>query len=217
MPRWLTIPAAIALALCLHPAVLVMNQVLQRLYPVNPELLKFGALLNGGSPWVMVLVLALLPAVFEELAFRGFILSGLRHVGHTWRAIVFTSLFFGLSHGAAIQQAIAASIMGLLLGYLCVQSGSIFVGMAFHVTHNATALLLPIFLGERIAANEPWHWAAQLSADNSVEMYHALVVAAGIVVAGGILRYFSRLPAPLTYEEELTEVIRERNEPASAA
>ena len=41
----------------------------------------------------------LLPALCEELAFRGLILSGFRHLGHKWRAIVYTALFFGLTHG----------------------------------------------------------------------------------------------------------------------
>ena len=33
-------------------------------------------------------VMAVVPAICEELAFRGFILSGLRHMGHKWRAII---------------------------------------------------------------------------------------------------------------------------------
>jgi sodium transport system permease protein len=217
LPRKSAIPAAILLALALHPTALVMNQVLQRLYPVNPELLKFGALLQDGSPWIVVAVFALIPAVFEELAFRGFILSGFRHVGHRWRAIVLTSLFFGLSHGAAVQQAINAGILGLLLGYLAVQSGSILTGIAFHMTHNAAALVLPSFFGETIIANPPWSWAAKLSPEGSVETYHPFIVAAGIIVAGAILRRMAQWPTALSYEEELTEAIRERSEQATAA
>jgi sodium transport system permease protein len=214
---WWAIPAGAALALALHPVVLVLHELLQRLYPVNPELLKFGKLLSDGPAWVVVLTLAALPAVVEELAFRGFILSGFRHLGHKWRAIVFTSLLFGLSHGAAVQQAIAASLLGLVLGYLCVQSGSLFVGMAYHVTHNAAALILPSLVGEQLQQHQPWKWVAHLSSQGTVEMYHALIVAAGIVVAGALLRYFARLPAQLTDEEELTAAIRERSEQVPAA
>jgi sodium transport system permease protein len=191
--------------------------VLQRLYPVNPELLKFDALLSGGSTWIIVLVMAFVPAVVEELTFRGFILSGLRHIGSRRQAIVISSIFFALSHGAAVQQAINAGLLGLLLGFLAVQSGSIFTGMAYHATHNAAALILPSLVGEWILHNPQWSWVAQLSAKGGVETYHPLVVAGGIIAAGAILRRFAQRPAALSYEEELTETIRERSEAAGAA
>lgn len=215
-PPGLSLPGAVLLALMLHPAVLVIGQVLQRLYPVNPELLKFNALLSGGDPWVIVLVMALVPAVVEELTFRGFILSGLRHVGSRRQAIIIASIFFALSHGMAVQQAINAGLLGLLLGFLAVQSGSIFTGMAFHATHNAAALVLPSLVGEFIRDNPQWSWlAAQLSAAGAVETYHPLVVAGGIIAAGAVLRRFALLPAALSYEEELSEAIRERSEAAA--
>ena len=89
--------------------------------------------------WPLVLVIALVPAVCEELAFRGFILSGFRHLGHKWRAIVFSALLFGLTHGI-LQQSLIACLLGVLLGYLAVQSGSILPCMVFHVVHNTLAL-----------------------------------------------------------------------------
>ena len=54
--------------------------------------------------WQAVLLFALLPAVCEEVAFRGFILSGLRHMGHKWRAILISSIFFGVAHGMLQQE-----------------------------------------------------------------------------------------------------------------
>jgi hypothetical protein len=44
--------------------------------------------------WQLLLVMSVTPAICEELAFRGFILSGLRRIGHKWGAIVLTSVFF---------------------------------------------------------------------------------------------------------------------------
>lgn len=217
--KW-AIPSAVLLALALHPTTLVIGQVLQKLYPVNPEIAKFGAFMFDAiqlHPWIVVATFALVPAVFEELAFRGFILSGFRHVGHRWRAIALTSLFFGLSHAAAVQQAINAAMLGLLLGYLAVQSGSILPGIAYHVTHNAAALILPIFLGPVIAEREPWGWVAHLSPQSTIETYHPFIVAAGIIAAGAVLRRVAQWPASLSYEEELTEAIRERSEAVTAA
>ena len=81
----------------------------------------------------------MVPAVCEELAFRGFILSGFRHLGHKWRAIVYSALLFGLTHGI-LQQSLIACLLGTVLGFLAVQSGSILPGMVFHVVHNTLAV-----------------------------------------------------------------------------
>ena len=81
--------------------------------------------------WPLVLLIAVVPAVCEELAFRGFILSGFRHLGHKWRAIVFSAMLFGVTHGI-LQQSLIACLLGVVLGYLAVQSGSILPGMVFH-------------------------------------------------------------------------------------
>ena len=93
----------------------------------------------AGAPglWQMILLLAVLPAVCEELAFRGFILSGFRHLGHKWRAIVYSALFFGLTH-SVLQQSMVACVLGLVLGYLAVQSGSL--TLSANSPENGTAV-----------------------------------------------------------------------------
>ena len=93
-----------------------------------------------GNVWQMLLVLALVPAICEELAFRGFILSGFRHIGRKWRAIVITAFFFGVVHGI-IQQSLLACLLGVVLGFLAVQSGSILPCIVFHFVHNSLAVL----------------------------------------------------------------------------
>jgi sodium transport system permease protein len=80
-----------------------------------------------------------LPAVCEELAFRGFILSGFRRVGRNWQAIACSTVFFALAHGV-VQQSLIACLLGVVLGYLAIQSGSILPGMVFHAVHNTLAL-----------------------------------------------------------------------------
>ena len=59
---------------------------------VQPALEKMTDLFRHADFWPLVLVIALVPAVCEELAFRGFILSGFRHLGHKRRAIVYSAL-----------------------------------------------------------------------------------------------------------------------------
>ena len=57
--------------------------------------------------WSLLLMVAVLPAICEELAFRGFVLSGLRRMKNTTLAILVSSLLFGIAH-QMLQQSIAA-------------------------------------------------------------------------------------------------------------
>ena len=77
--------------------------------------------------WLPFLLMAVLPAICEELAFRGFILSGLRHVGHKWWAIALSAVFFGIAH-TVVQQSLAAAALGLVIGYVAVQTTSLVPG-----------------------------------------------------------------------------------------
>ena len=92
-PPWLTIPAAALLAVLLHPAANLLQTAVQQFYPVSenvrPALEKMQGLFRQADFWPLVFVIALVPAVCEELAFRGFILSGFRHLGHKRRAVIY--------------------------------------------------------------------------------------------------------------------------------
>ena len=113
----------------------VCKSLVQQLYPVSESVLPALDKMSGDCSddanfWPLLLVIAVVPAVCEELAFRGFILSGFRHLGHKWRAIVCSALLFGLAHGI-LQQSLIASLLGMVLGYLAVQSGSILPAWCF--------------------------------------------------------------------------------------
>ena len=100
------------------------------------SLADFAALLKTAPyPWVPYVLLAVLPAVCEELAFRGFVLSGLRHLGSKRWAIGLAAVFFGMAHGI-IQQSLSAAALGIVIGYIAVQTGSLIPCMLFHVTYN---------------------------------------------------------------------------------
>jgi sodium transport system permease protein len=80
-------------------------------------------------------VLGVLPAVAEELAFRGFILSGLRRRFPPGAAVVFSSILFALYH-FNVFQLLPAFVLGLVLGTLALRTGSVLPGMLFHMLHN---------------------------------------------------------------------------------
>ena len=150
MPNPAACVVAVLFALMLHPVGLQVVHGIRALYPVHSdvktELEAFTRLLQTAPyPWLPYVLMAALPAVCEELAFRGFVLSGLRHLGSKWWAIGLTAVFFGIAHGV-IQQSLAAAMVGVVLGYIAVQTGSIVPCVLFHLSYNglmfATAWLI---------------------------------------------------------------------------
>jgi sodium transport system permease protein len=145
MPRVWMVPAALLLAVALHPLVVLLAQGIEATYPISAETLRTLERLSGtmqGMPlWLILLVVAGFPAICEELAFRGFILSGLRHIGSPWAAVAISSVLFGLTHGL-LQQSLAAIAVGFVLGYLALQTRSLLPCAVFHFTHNSMSVIV---------------------------------------------------------------------------
>lgn len=205
MPNPLALPAAVLLAVLLHPAVIWLGEGIKMLYPMSPETIEQLAPLSKQLEempllWLLPL-LAFLPAICEELAFRGFILSGLRHTGHKWVAIVLSSIFFGVTHGL-LQQSLAACVLGVVIGYLAVQSGSLLPGILFHVTHNSLTLLAGRLTSEMLDRPGTWGWLISREAGDELH-YHWLPAVVGGLFALAILYWFRRLPYQPYAEEKL--------------
>lgn len=206
MPPLVCLPAAVLLAVALHPVVMRLNVVVTELYDLDDGLAaSLGQYVSQApSYWHLFLVLALLPAVCEELAFRGFILSGLRHLGHKWWAIALASFFFGFTHGV-FQQSLVAALVGLLIGYLAVQTGSLLPAVCYHVVHNGLALFSSE-LGTRAAELPLLEWLVCHTPGGSC-VYNWPTVLAGFLMACALLSWLHRLPYARTVEEQLQEAI----------
>ena len=101
-----------------------------------------GLLEQAPGIWAVLLLMAVAPAVIEELAFRGFILSGLQGLKSRWQAILITSFLFGVAH-FGIQQSIITFVIGMVLGVIAIETRSLIPCMLYHVTHNSITVLLP--------------------------------------------------------------------------
>jgi membrane protease YdiL (CAAX protease family) len=90
---------------------------------------------------IIVISMAVLPAVCEETFFRGFLFSGFNGNHHPWIGVIFTALLFGLFHLAPVS-FLPASLAGLLLGFLRARTGSLLPPMAVHFLINGWSILL---------------------------------------------------------------------------
>jgi sodium transport system permease protein len=207
LPRWPAIPAAVALAVALHPAARGVQAVVGRLYPLSEELKTTlgGFFRQTPNFWLTLLVIAVIPAVCEEIAFRGFILSGFRHLGHKWRAVIYSAVFFAATH-TILQQSLIAALLGTVIGLLAIHSGSLLPGLIFHMLHNALALAASRITPQVLSDCPPLGRVMTLGADGDCT-YRWGVVLAGVVISGLLLWWFQRIPYRKSAEEELQQAI----------
>ena len=94
---------------------------------------------GGFELFLQFLVLFVMPAIVEELFFRGALQGLLRPCGSAV-AIFGPALLFALLHLDPIQ-GLTALVCGVFLGWLAERSGSILPGMLLHFVNNCIAFL----------------------------------------------------------------------------
>ncbi len=93
--------------------------------------------------FLYILVLGVLPAVFEEAFFRGFMLSSLLGMKNVWKVIV-VGLCFALFHGQ-ISQFFYQFIFGALLCVLTLLTDSVLPAVIVHFINNLVVILFGYF------------------------------------------------------------------------
>jgi sodium transport system permease protein len=152
LPPWWSWPYAIVLVLVLTPPLAELTMLLLEFSPNLKALIEqyqpFMEWLRtvgqeGDKPaigaWQALLVFAWLPAVCEELTFRGFILTGLQRRFRPRTAVLLSSFLFSLLQ-MNVFQFVPTFILGVVLGYLTTRCGSILPAMLFHLLYNTLLL-----------------------------------------------------------------------------
>ena len=102
----------------------------------------FRALLGTEVSLVVALfVVAVSPAVCEEVLFRGVLLRSFLRRFHPRTAILLTALLFGVFH-MSLERVLPTAGLGVVLGVLAWRSGSLLPGVVFHALHNGLSVLL---------------------------------------------------------------------------
>lgn len=207
LPRGKFLALAGLLAVVVHPLSIGLQALISKLYPIAPEmqssLQQFQEVLfSSGHWWLPFLLIAVLPAICEELAFRGFVLSGLRHLGHKWWAIGISAVAFGAVH-TVMQQKLSAATLGILIGYLAVQSGSLLPCIIFHLTHNS--LQLAVHQAAEYAQTHPNSMAYQLLGGDDPALYQPAVMLLCGIATVLILAILQKATYRRSKEERLQE------------
>ena len=131
---------------------------LQAISPARIEVMKdlfkqIKSMLDAIPLPAKLLALAVIPAVCDELFFRGYLLTALRNGMSTRLAIVLSGVLFGLFHVIVMdslffERFVPTCFLGVILGVVCYRTGSVFPGMLLHTLHNGLLLSVSSFTKE---------------------------------------------------------------------
>jgi ABC-2 type transport system permease protein/sodium transport system permease protein len=159
-PSGLSLVGAALLGLSLWPAaheVFLISTKLGLSLLENEQISAARAMvaqMYGVPLWLILLTLAIVPAVFEELCFRGFLYASLRTILAPDRSVIASALVFGVFHEVIFPgRLLTSTFLGLVLGWVRMRTRSIVPGMLLHMLHNALLLSMP-YWGEKLIAGD---------------------------------------------------------------
>jgi membrane protease YdiL (CAAX protease family) len=137
---------------------------------------------------LVVIVAAVIPAICEEVMFRGFIQKSFEFKLKPFTSALITAIFFGLYHfnPYALIPLIA---LGLYFGFAAYLSGSIFVPISLHFINNFMAVIFYFIFGDDDVINT--------AVSKSFDLSSSLMIFCGLsaLFAGTIYlikKYYSR-------------------------
>ncbi len=133
-----------------------INSIKSALDSLNDLVEKtYGNLLtahNAYEAFLVILVVAVIPALCEETMFRGFIQKSFElKIKPVWAALI-TAIFFGIYHFNPYGM-IPLIILGFYFGFAAYMSNSILVPMSLHFTNNFIAIMVYFLIGNEDLIN----------------------------------------------------------------
>ena len=140
-PEKKTIVGSILLYIGTYLVMFMLSIVLSKLLPSHLEGLEMAFEEMMKQPFVLlVLVIAVMPAIGEELLFRGLVFGSMRQKYKVAWAIFLSALFFGAYHTNLVK-LIPTGLLGACFAYIVYKSGSIFISMFLHFTNNFLSVI----------------------------------------------------------------------------
>ncbi len=148
---WLWLPAMMILGLSIWTLAHEVFYYSQQLFGTIDarkfgEVAKFADQLRSLPLIFVLMVFAVTPAVCEEFFFRGFVLGALNRMS-SLSAILISAVLFGLMHVLTsnvlmVERFLPTTLIGILLAWVALRTGSIWPGMILHALHNGLQFTL---------------------------------------------------------------------------
>lgn len=154
-----------------------LNKMVDQTYS---SLLSTKSILEG---LLVIIVVSVVPAICEEVMFRGFIQKSFElKIKPIWAAII-TAIFFGIYHFNPYG-LIPLIALGLYFGYAAYMSNSIFVPMSLHFVNNFLAVIFFFIFGDDDVINS--------RIDKDFNLSSTLLIFTGLLILFFGVIYFIR-------------------------
>lgn len=166
----------------------------------NKQVAVMARMDNFSDYIVSVFIIALLPAVFEEVLFRG----ALQNLFSRWFkmpivAIVVTSIIFSAVHGSYLG-FLSRFALGFVLGWMYYRTSNIWLNIIGHFFNNALAITV------LYAVSKPGQPIDPSKIDDRFPLW---VGAVGLIALIAVFKYFDKVVAPII-DRPGEEVLMER-------
>jgi len=113
----------------------------------NPIAGTMGALADEGGLWLLLILISILPSIFEEVALRGIVFSGYKSV-KIFTAATVNGLFFGILHQNFTQFSYAF-VIGFVMCYMMWYTKTLWAPILCHFVINVIGALMS-YIGRSI-------------------------------------------------------------------
>lgn len=151
---------------------------------------------------IAIIVVGILPAICEELIFRGIILNSFNKYNKVV-AVVLSSLLFMIMH-MSIEQTIYQFVLGLILGFVVIKTGSLLASITLHAVNNIVILFTNFMYN--INGVDTSITAYNFTAWNII--YPILVALAGV----GLMIFILKILGLVTKNKEKNKEILQNND-----
>ncbi|MEG1751873.1 MAG: type II CAAX endopeptidase family protein [Clostridia bacterium] len=131
--------------------------------------------------FVNLFLSAVLPGICEETAHRGLLLNGFKSMG-VKKAICISALLFGLMH-LNVDQFFYATLLGFLLGFLTIFTGSIIPAMIIHFLNNAISIYITFASVNKLFLGNFYTWLNQILTTGPLSNFFVLLLVLFVLFA----------------------------------
>lgn len=146
--------------------------------------IAIDSVITSISPALAILMIAVFPAICEELFCRGFLIDSLKPIKSKALVIIITGLIFGVMH-LDLYAFISTTAAGMLFAYLAIKTQSLILPILFHFVNNSISVFATYFIKK--AETD----AAEASAMSTDALIGYTVLMAGVALA---FLYFGNMP-----------------------
>jgi len=112
---------------------------------------------GGGNFWINLVLVAITPALFEEVFFRGFLQRRAERSMGIVGGILLSGILFGLFH-LRLTQALPLAVLGCYMAYVTWRTGSLMIPIVLHFLNNGLTLAVSEWGSESMSDPETIPW-----------------------------------------------------------